>query len=164
MWIIQEVLMAKSLVIHCGTKLLEFSNFEQIVLAEFHSFRYLPNDSVIFSTQVNLLLQGLTGMLYTNGQRADSTLAGLISKYAFGQCADKHDLVYSLLPLVKYHRGKTPPPVDYTITPAELIQRCTLYMSPLDDVVAGEGVRHLRNCLGISPSEDLGSIQHQKDQ
>ena len=147
--------MAKTFMIHCGSKALEFPDFEQIILAGFRSFRHLPNDdSKDLSAQSAFLIQGLAGLLYESGQRAGSTLAALISRFGFGECADKRDIVYSLLPMVNEHRGNTPPPVDYTITPAELLQRCSVYMSTVDSQEAEEGVRHLRDGLGLSDGDN----------
>ena len=153
MWIIQEILVAKTVVVHCGQFALEWSDFKEILLAGYRHFRHLSNEVVKINTQADLLLQSLCGLLYSDGRGTEPTLDGLISRYGFGQCADKRDIVYSLLPLVTDHQGRKPPAVDYTIPLEELYRRCALYMSSQSNS-ACEGLRQLKDRFGIGPKEE----------
>lgn len=142
MWIIQEVILARDVVIVCGHEgawwndLVHFWYDPKFVscaegVREFskrNSFQPLPFQSLRGP-------EGLAALIYARRARGDNvyeqirplSLHQLITTFSYGQCHDRRDRIYALLALVEPQAGVEPLAADYTISAEKLYYRVLGY-------------------------------------
>lgn len=164
MWVIQEFVLARDLVLLCGhegelwEKLFHFWNDEKLVCRADGSHRYFTGSSVSSVGE-----GGMAALISARHSRSDSTRGFLwdlrmkpqpipvdeiMTRFAYGECSDPRDRIYALLTLLNPQEGVEPLSADYRISAEHLYDRVLGYVWLLGSSDWGTFRKKLREALG----------------
>jgi hypothetical protein len=128
MWVVQEFLLARDILLLCGAQGVSWSNFKKYLDIIYFALSPLkPMDTSehweeygISQSAAALYYQRL-GLKHTSGFFSKATLDSLIETFYNGRCTDPRDRVFALLGLINVSNGSsTVLLANYTITPTQL--------------------------------------------
>jgi hypothetical protein len=131
MWVVQEFLLARDILLLCGTQGVSWSNFKEYLdIVHFVLSFYMPMDSSE-SWEKYGISQSATALYYqrlwlkhASGLLSKTTLDSLIETFYNGRCTDPRDRVFALLGLTNVSNGSsTVLLANYTITPTQVYYR-----------------------------------------
>jgi hypothetical protein len=147
MWIIQEILNAKEILVVCGSKTFPWKALENL----YHNIKWLSLRSCIgqYEFAIELLKSPTLELawrraLYRNPLELPHTLLDLLETFRYWEYRNILDKVYSLLGLLP--RAVLKP--DYSLTPSQLYRQAENLRYPNHDL--GKFRKALRGSLGIS--------------
>lgn len=193
LWVIQEILLAKRLLVHCGKYTIAWNALyeccQRVLLGEVWKTQSDPSssfggaadaiaeaipDDFDHSRYVSLYLQTTTGgsgdlstrprpHKITTRSRRLYTLKEAIMLHSFALCTDRHDCIYGLLGLVLRGNDRGYFLADYGESLASLFQRVMHHCHPELRNGSIEFCRHLWQALGLSFVSDEDSLKPNLD-
>lgn len=147
-WIIQELVLARDITIHCGDQAVSWSCLRALDKKDSWSHLDSPLDwsSCFNDTVIRSIFEHL--FEHRELELRHSTLGGMFKLYPARKCADPRDQIYSLLSLDDVNRDReTPLRVDYDIDLCNLLLNSFANFGPLRDAKSFE---ELRKSLGVT--------------
>lgn len=168
LWIIQEVILAKDIVVFCGTEKTPWQNLFLLFKIFSDLVDLLPNDTQRYRQMYRQTggpdfwteeerFEGLVAQLFDQLQYQQSmTLGGLLVKYNRPACTEIRDRVYGLLPLATdYSDGAQNFQVDYRSEVKSLFFYTMAHCDPLHSVELGSVLLDSLNLRSLLPEMRL---------
>ncbi|CAG8948652.1 hypothetical protein HYFRA_00001772, partial [Hymenoscyphus fraxineus] len=119
LWVIQEVVLAKDLILYYGNIELEWASFAALVRREIAS--NTDRENITRKTPMKLIQQRVAQSLTTHGQNFTFSIVDLALSFSESECRDRRDKIFGLMSLAN-DCCKTHIHVDYSMTDLELCQ------------------------------------------
>jgi hypothetical protein len=124
MWIVQEVLLSRNILVFCGNRFCRWDEMASFILN-----KAWP-DKLTLPGYTNALLSRRVDRSPPGGNNSGTELHTLICQFHTGQCSYPRDSVYALLALVTTRsEGSSILRADYEITSEQLYYRTLAYLS-----------------------------------
>lgn len=143
LWIIQETVSARELIVHCGPS---FCEWDQITdcLNQWLSRQDYDHQG---DQDLSLTHTPIWALIKSQQEKESLTLWQLLLRHGHSECQDKRDRVYGILGLASdCQNGEIP--VDYAISTKQLFERVlAFYRGRLDSAMMRRFEFHLRNII-----------------
>ncbi|KAK1831503.1 heterokaryon incompatibility protein-domain-containing protein [Podospora conica] len=132
-WIIQEVVLAKEVILHCGASSIPWSTFETAMIELYE------NDKGVFSPEHRLTLRTMTRMRHENAGAKRQLPLDTLAEFSCFVCANPRDRLYALYGVIQHwfpgtetRKHNQTGDIDYALSTEEVFTNFAILMMRLD--------------------------------
>jgi hypothetical protein len=136
-WIVQEVVLAKEVVLHCGTSSIPWPDFELAMIELFE------NDKGLFSAEHRTTMRTMTRMRHADAGARRQVPLDTLAEFSSFVCANPRDRLYALYGVIQHwfpgaedsdRKLNQTGDVDYALSTEDVFTNFAILMMRLDDV------------------------------